>query len=70
MLVTDAGDAHALLDVSIHHTESLFASVLSLYVLAPRLTSVPFLYHAYDGLAPPFVMPAVKVTLAPAQVVV
>ena len=70
VLDTDAGEAHALLDVSMHQTESLFASPLSLYEDPAVLTSVPFLYHAYEGLAPPLVIVVVNVTVVPIQIVV
>ena len=59
-----------MLEVNTHHTVSLLTRPLSLYEELPTLTSVPFLYHAYDGLEPPLVMVVEKATFVPVQIVV
>ena len=48
---------------------SLFARLEFVYVVEFVPTSVPFNFHWYAGVVPPFVGVAVKVTLVPAQIV-
>ena len=63
-------EAQVAVEVSTHHTESLFAKVLSVYVFAFVPTAEPSLYHWYIGFAPVLVVWAVNVTAVPEHIVV
>jgi hypothetical protein len=56
-------------DVNTQVTMSPFAKVVLVYVAAFDPTLVPFNFHWYAGVVPPFVGVAVKVTEVPAQIV-
>ncbi len=70
VLVAVAVDTQEALDVMTTHTESLFANDDGVKVFRLPACRIPFLYHWYVGLLPPFVGVAVKVTDVPAQTVV
>ena len=59
-----------MLDVSTQVTASALTRELFAYVVLFVPTLLPFSFHWYDGELPPLVGVAVKVTLAPAQIVV
>ena len=65
-----AGVAQATLDVNTQLTTSPFTSEVDekVGVLLPLF--VPFTFHWYDGDVPPFTGVAVKLTIAPAHIVV
>ena len=57
-------------EVITHVTASLFASVVEVNVAEFVPALVPFTFHWYEGVVPPFVGVAVNVTDVPAQIVV
>ena len=68
LLVTEADDGHVTLEVMITVTLSVFTSdeLVNVGLFVPAFT--PFTCHWYEGVAPPFVGVAVKVTEVPAQI--
>lgn len=69
LLVTSGGTTHGALLVRSQVTTSPLFSVVVLKVEALVPAGKPFTYHWYDGVGPPFVIVAVKVTLSPAHIV-
>jgi hypothetical protein len=69
-LVAVAGDGHVALLVitTVTMSASASAEVVNVALFVPAFT--PSICHWYDGVEPPFVGVAVKVTLVPAQIVV
>jgi hypothetical protein len=68
--VAVVGLAQVAFEVNTQVTTSLFARVVVVKVAAVAvLTLLPLIFHWYAGVVPPLVMLAVKVTLAPAQMV-
>jgi hypothetical protein len=68
--VAVVGLAHGELEVSTQVTASLLARVVEVNVAAFVPTFVPLTFHWYAGVVPPLVGVAVKVTEAPAHIVV
>ena len=66
--VAVVGLAHAALDVMTTRTWSPFMSAPSVYVALLVPTLSPFFFHWYDGVEPPFVGVAVKLTEVPEQI--
>jgi hypothetical protein len=57
-------------DVITQVTAALFVNVVEVYVVELDPTLVPFTFHWYEGVVPPLVGVAVKVTEVPEQMVV
>lgn len=69
VLVAVAGDAQVALLVSTQVTTLPLANAAFVYVVLFVPTFTPFSFHWYDGVVPPLVGVAVKVTEVPEQIV-
>ena len=65
LLVADAGTAQVAFDVITHVTIAPFVNVVVVYVALFVPALVPFTFHWYEGVVPPLVGVAVKVTDEP-----
>ena len=62
-------EVHTSLEVNTTFTTSPFASAVVVYVALLVPTSTLFFFHWYEGVEPPLVGVAVKVTEVPAQII-